>query len=30
MSLNLADVLRESARRHPHRTAIIADEHHTS
>lgn len=30
MSPNLAVVLRESARRHPHRTAIIADEHHTS
>jgi long-chain acyl-CoA synthetase len=30
MSLNLAVVLRESARRHPHRTAIIADEHRMS
>jgi long-chain acyl-CoA synthetase len=30
LSLNLAVVLRESGRRHPHRTAIIADEHHTS
>ena len=30
MSLNLAVLLRESARRHPHRTAIIADERRLS
>ncbi|MHC1557871.1 long-chain-fatty-acid--CoA ligase [Actinomycetospora sp. C-140] len=30
MSLNLAVMLRESARRHPHRTAVIADEQRLS